>query len=297
MVRPVNYLFCRYVIEAEDENLGAAAEFNLIAENQGGEFAHGREKDGTQPQTLCTDPVQFELERQRGHSFEIGFKPGVRIHQIYDEDKKKKVRRMERDDHTKFGHVVTFPELGAMAVRDRTSDDTIGALQTLNAMKSLVRGISDGEGQMEVRHASEEDLLHALETWKVEEYSFTARPLNPTGTDLAKMRTEMLKSENVFQERGVMKAPPGEGLTRANGTLGQTYDLYKDGYAQIGFKGHTEDGHSASIPKPVFSQDKRKNLEARDSKPRYLKLSFSREAYEDDVTDKVAAALLRFYSR
>ena len=37
MARPINYLFCRYSIHIEEEILGDAAEFALIAENQGAE--------------------------------------------------------------------------------------------------------------------------------------------------------------------------------------------------------------------------------------------------------------------
>ena len=44
MARPINYLFCNYEFEIDDEILDATAEFNLISENQGGEFCHGREK-------------------------------------------------------------------------------------------------------------------------------------------------------------------------------------------------------------------------------------------------------------
>lgn len=297
MARPINYLFCNYEFEIEDEFLDETAQFNLISENQGGEFTHGREKDGIQPQTLCTDPARHNLNGVTAHSFEIGYKPGVRILQEYDGTVRKKRSRLERDNHTKFGHVVTIPSLGAMAIRDRSSDDTVGAYQTIGIMKSLVRGIADGHGQINLTHASEEDVTHALQNWEVNEYSYTARPLNPTGGDLAKLRTAMYHTENVYQENGKVKAPPGESLKVANGTLGQTYELYEGGYAQVGFKGETEDGHTASIPKSDFYQDKAKNLRVREARPRYLRISFERDDANDDKTLDVAHALMRFYAR
>jgi len=238
-------------------------------------LVHGREKDGVQPQTLCTDPLRINIEGPRTHSFEIGFKPGTRVRQEYDEVTKKKSLQLERDNHTKFGHVITIHELGAMAIRDRTSDDTIGAYQTISALRSFIQGVSNGDGQITFVHSNEDDVTHALNTWRVSEYSFTARPLNPTGGDLEKMRTEMYHAEHIYQESGKVTAVPGESLVVANGTLGQTYDLYEGGYAQIGFKGETEDGHRASIPKSNFSQDRSRNLKVRESSPRYLSPHFS----------------------
>ena len=297
MARPINYLFCQYELEVEDEVQSSSAQFNMIAENQGGHFVHGREKDGVQPQTLCTDPIKHSVDDTECHSFEIGYRPGIRILQEYNEAERRKISRIERDSHTKFGHVVTIPSLGAMAIRDRTSDDTIGATQTISALKSLVRGIADGQGQINLTHASEDDVSYALEHWNVHEYAFTARPLNPTGGDLAKMRSQMYEDENIYQENGKVKAAPGESLKVANGTLGQTMDLYKGGYAQVGFRGQTEDGHAANLPKQAFYQDKAKNLKVRESRPRFLRISFEREDANDDKTLDVAQALMRFYSR
>ena len=107
----------------------------------------------------------------------------------------------------------------------------------------------------------------------------------------------MYHAENIYQESGKVTAVPGESLVVANGTLGQTYDLYEGGYAQIGFKGETEDGHRASIPKSNFSQDRSRNLKVRESSPRYLRVAFERDTAEDDKSLEIAAALMRFYAR
>jgi len=295
LARPVSYVFCRYEIEVDDASLEASAEFVLISENQGSEHSHGRDREGVQPQTLCTDPVKMNVDGIRAHSFEIGFKPGVRLRQEYDESTKRKVQSLERDTHTKFGHIVTVPELGAMAVRDWATDDTLAAAQTLSAVKSLVRSISDGNGQISISHADEGDVDRAFERWNVHEYSFTARPLNPTGGDLAKMRTAMYQSENVWQETARLKAPPGGNLKKEDVTIGQVEELHEGGYAQRGFKGQTEDGHAASMVKPAFSQDKSKNLKMRTSRPNFLRVSFDREDKSDDVSLDVVRALVRFY--
>ena len=51
------------------------------------------------------------------------------------------------------------------------------------------------------------------------------RPLNPSGGDLAKLRSDMFRAENIYQEAGVVKAPPGQSLKMADGTIGQTNRL------------------------------------------------------------------------
>lgn len=297
MVRPINYLFCRYSIDGADGQIDDAGEFSFLSENQGGEHAHGREKDGARPRVLCTDPRLIEVANQRAHVFEIGNKPGFRARQQYDPATKEVVRSVQADPHTKFGQVITVPAIGAVAIRDKPSDDTLGSNDTVASFRSFVIGASAGAWRLNVIYANNADVDHALKTWRVSEYSYTVRPLNPTGGDLAKLRSEMFKEENIYQESGVVKAPPGQSLKLANGTIGQTNDLVLSGYGQSGVKGRTEDGNLAAIPKLAFSQDKEKNIRAQENSPRYMKISFERDTAEQDITLDVAGALVRFYSR
>jgi hypothetical protein len=108
MARPINYYFCTYEIELNDEIINGSGELSLISDNQASEQAHGREKDGAQAQVLVTDPKILNIDGVRGHSFYAGFKQGMRIKREYDGVTKRVTRRFERDTHTKFGHVVTI---------------------------------------------------------------------------------------------------------------------------------------------------------------------------------------------
>jgi hypothetical protein len=295
MARPINYLFCRYNIEKNGEYLDEGAQFNLLSENQGLEQDSGNLKEGYAPLALCTQPERV-INKMTAHSFEIGFKKGFRYQVEYDESRKTKTHKVFTDSHTKFGHVVTIPSIGAMALRHRSNDDSIDGLKTITTLKYFIRGILDGEGQMNVTHASEEDFEKAFEKWSVYEYSFTARPLNPTGGDLAKMRSKMYEDENVYKEVGRVNAPPGESLSIGEGTLGQTFELFQDGYAQLGFRATTEEGHNASIPKQAFHQEKEKNLRVRETRPHFIRIAFDRESDYDEVTEDVISALASFYS-
>lgn len=297
MARQTYYLFCRYSIDSEEGPLDEAGEFAFLSENQGGEHGHGRERDGVVPQTLCTDPKHFQHDGRRVHIFDIGLKPGVRYRQQYDPATKAVVRNLERDPHTKLGQIITVPSIGAMALMDRASDDTISAYKSISALKSFVCGASDDERSLNVIHATNDDVERALNNWRVTEYSYTVRPLNPTGGALARMRTEMYRTENIYQESGKVTAPPGEGLRIGEGTVGQTHDLVESGYGQSGLKGITEDGQTASIPKLPFSQDKEKNIRSQENAPRFIRIAFKREAADDNIELEVAGALMRFYAR
>lgn len=297
MTRSINYLFCRYSIDGDAGSLDEAGEFAFLSEHQGGEYGHGRERQGTLPQVLCTDPKVGRCKQLRVHTFGIGYKPGIRVRQEYDRTARDVVRSMELDAHTKFGQFITVPSLQVMAIRDRASDDTLNATTAIGALRSFVRGASDEHWHINVIHAGNDDVEHALDHWRISEYSYTVRPLNPTGGDLAKMRTEMYKKENIGQESGVVKAASAEGLRTGNGTIGQTRDLVHSGYGQNGLKGTTEDGNAASIPKLPFSQDKKINLKKQASAPRFIRIAFNTDDTRDDISLDVASALVRFYRR
>lgn len=299
MARPIYYVFCRYSIDGDEGSMDEAGEFSFLAENQGGEQNHGRERDdGSRGSVLCTDPRTQTAEGRRSHVFEIGYKAGMRTRQLYDPATKAVVREIANDPHTKLGQVITVPSLRAMAVRDRASDDTLNAQYTLSGLRSLVRGASKDEWAINVLHATNEDVEHGLRTWRVSEYTYTVRPLNPTGGALARMRTAMHHEENIFQESGTVRAAPGQGLKMAEGVIGQTHDLVESGYGQNGIKGVTEDGQVASIPKAQFHQDKEKNIKSQENAPRFMKIAFDPSGDPDgNISLDVASALVRFYLR
>ena len=297
MSRRINYLFCRYSLDGPDGLMDEAGEFSFLSEHQGGEYGHGREREGVYPQVLCTDPKIGSLRGRRIHTFSVGYKLGIRVRQEYDSHARSVKRSVDTDAHTKFGQFLTVPSLQVMAIRDRANDDSLSAMTAQAALRSFIRGASNEEVYLNIIHARNDDVDYALEHWNISEYSYTVRPLNPTGGDLAKLRTQMYQNENIGQESGVVKAATSEGLRIGTGTIGQTHDLAHSGYGQIGLKGTTETGNVASIPKLPFSQDKKVNLKKQDNAPRYIRVSFTADDPRDDISLDVASALVRFYSR
>lgn len=294
MPRPVQYLFCKYVILDGDEPLSASAEFALVSENQGEEYEQGNDKNGVQPTVLCTEPSRIDVDGQRTHSFNIGLKQGYRVKQEYDSQRKEVKHSFEFDTHTKFGHIVSIPELGVMAVRDRGGDSMISATQTVRSFRTLVIGGLGDDADLSVTYSTDEDVDRALETWNLKDYRFTARPINPSAGPLGIARSRMYEAENVGMETSRVVATEGESLRVSDGALGQTKDMYDHGYAQIGFSGYTQEGQRASVPKQKFSQDKEKNLAIRNTKPRFIRVAFDPE---DDIISSISRALVTFYNR
>lgn len=296
MARPPRYLFCRYSMAIGDDVLDAAGQRTLLADNQGNEFDHGRERGGVKPSALCTDPEPFKISGVDCISFHVGYKPGVRTKTSYDRDKRLIERAVELDDHTKLAHIVTIPGLNAMAVLDRQGEDNIPALQAIGALRSLVRFVAgESEGVLDVIHATDDDILKALHDWELTEYSYTARPLNPLpGTPQSRRRSEAYKAEGIGKESSKVFPTDGQPMKPNDGPIAETLDLWRDGYAQVGVQGDMPGGHHAQIKKAKFHQERSKNLEERE-KPRFLRVLMEENEEEPHLPTTIAKALMAFY--
>lgn len=296
MSRPPNYLFCRYAMRIGDDTLTGAAQRTLLADNQGNEFDHGRQREGIVPSALCTDPEPFRVSGRDCISFYVGYKPGVRSKQRYNKQTKRWEHDVEPDDHTKLAHLVAVPDIGALAILDRQSDEYIPALQAIGALRSLLRFVADDqESALDIVHATDDDIRRALDTWDLTEYSYTARPLNPLpGTPFSRRRSEAYKAEGIGQESGKVRPAQGQEMRGNGGPIQETRDLWEDGYAQIGVKGDLPGGHHANIKKAKFHQERVKNLKERE-KPQFLRVIMEEDEAEPHSPTTIAKALMAFY--
>lgn len=295
MARPQNFIFCRYAITIGDEALRPDAQLVFLQENQGNEVEHGRVREGVQPSCLWTDPEPFDFDGGRAISFLVGYKPGVRTRQRYDRNAKRVERNIEPDDHTKLTQIVLVPHIGAMAVQDRSGDEYLPARQAISAFRSIVRLAAEGDGSLDVIHATDADVRRALDEWDLKEYLYTVKPLNPLpGTPLSRRRTAAYESEGVGKEIGRVYPKEGQQMHAGDGVIAETRDLAEDGYGQIGLRGETPDGHRAHIPKPKFHEERAKNLEERE-KARLVRVQIEETEEENHFAAIVAKALVRFY--
>jgi hypothetical protein len=291
MTRPVRYLFCHYRMTLNDEELSGVAQLNLLGENQGEEFPYGRADSSA----LIMSPEPLAVGPQQGFAFWIGYRPGARVRVGYDKSRRKRNRRLETDDHIKSAHIVAMPDLGVMAVEDRSSDESIPAQQALRALRSILTNLEEGEGDLEITHVTDEDVRRALDAWQLTEYMYTVRPLNPIShTDRAERRSAAYRAEGIAKESGRVWPQPGQDMRPNEGVIAETRDLVEVGYGQNGLRGFTPEGHEAHIPKPPFHMERQKNLAERE-KPRLLRVAIEPEGTDEAMSEKVAKALVGLY--
>jgi hypothetical protein len=295
--RAVPYIFCRFALTVEGDQLDDVGTIALLEEHQGSLVPHRTGADGgITKQGLIMAPRKSMEEGEACVSFSIGYQPGSRTKTGYDKTKREITRVKERDSHIKSAHVVMLPALQCMAVEDRSGDDNVAARTALSVLRSVVAGASDGEGELNVIHISDSEVREIVENWQLTEYLYTVRPLNPvTLSDMATLRSDAMKAERVAQERGKLVPEPGKTMEANGGIIAQTQEYVDVGYGQNGFRAITPGGHTAHVPKPAFHMERAKNLAER-AKPRYLRVMFDVSSNEE-MTTNIASSLERFYRR
>jgi hypothetical protein len=289
------FIFCHYRISMGDEELDANAQLQFLAENQGRKTAHGREHDGVRANALIMTPRQFDVDHRQCLTWWMGYEPGYRVIQNYDNRGQVIRRRVVQDSHIKSALVVAVPSLRVAAFQDKSGDENIPARTAINGLRSIIRATTDDDGNLDVTHVTDDDVRKALDEWELTEYLYTVRPLNPIpGSDRAKRRSDAYKAEGVGKESGRVWPVMGETMRPNEGVIAETRDLVDVGYGQNGLRGITPDGHTAHIPKPAFHMQRDKNLAERD-KPRYLRINIETEPEEDGMTNTVARALIKFF--
>jgi len=289
------FMFCHYRISVGDDELDTNAQIKLITENQGSRYGHGRERDGFKANALIMTPSQTHDGGLTCLSWWVGYQPGYRTLQTYDRATQRIGRKVEPSPHIKSSLVVAVPELRAIAFQDKARDENIPARTAISALRSIITEVTEGDGVLDVTHATDADVRKALDTWELTEYLYTVRPLNPiSGSDAAERRTAAYKSENIGKESGRIWPQEGETMRRNDGPIAETEGLVDVGYGQNGLRGITPDGHSAHIPKPAFHMERDKNLAER-QKPRYMRVEVDIPPDENDMVPTVAQALKGFF--
>lgn len=297
MPRAVPYIFCRFALSVDGEQLDELGTIALLEEHQGSMVPHGTSSDGKiTKQGLIMAPTLSTESGAACVSFSIGYQPGSRTKTGYDKDKREITKTKERDTHIKSAHVVMLPALQCMAVEDRSGDDNVAARTALSVLRSVVAGAGDKDGELNVIHISDSEVRDIVENWQLTEYLYTVRPLNPvTLSDMANLRSDAMKRERVAQERGKLVPEPGKTMESNDGIIAQTQEFVDVGYGQNGFRAITPGGHTAHVPKPAFHMERAKNLAERE-KPRYLRVMFDL-ASNEEMTASIASSLMRFYKR
>lgn len=229
------------------------------------------------------------------HTWEVAQDIKFRERSRYDrtnDDVREEIVPTDEIRHTKF---VAVPLLGVVAVDDSLSDRTLGARSAVGRFRSILESHRDNIDVTVSFAGTPQDAQRALQTWSLDQFSFTVRPFNPTPRKPGDVMDELMKSDGVGILRAIAK-PDGEEDMRDShsGLIAEARGLSDAGYGQYGATGTTPGGLRASISKPKFSIDKRKNLETA-AQNRTLKVYIERCDTTDEEESAVVKALIDLY--
>jgi hypothetical protein len=287
------YILCRYQIATGDDRLDATGQTAFFRENQGQFRPYPTRRDRPPANAIIMEVEPLECGGYDALSFYVGYQPGYRTKFGYNARTQKRTSDVVQDDNIRSAHIVAVPRLGCMAIEDRTGEHNINHSTAVRALRSIVSETLN-EGDFSVLHLSDEDVRKILEEWELIQYDYSIRPLNPISvSDLADLRSEAMKIDNVAVDSGQLKPPAGDTMVSKGGIVTQTQAVVDAGYGQSGARAITAEGNEARFPKPKFHMNKEKNFAERE-KPRFLKILFDADEDGPD-TDGIVKTLVSFY--
>jgi hypothetical protein len=198
----------------------------------------------------------------------------------------------EEIKHTKF---IAIPRLGVFAVDDSLSERTLGAKSAVSRFVAIIEQlVPDSEVQVNFA-GTPDDAQKALETWKLDQFSFTVRPFNPTPRKLGQQIHELMIKDHVGTLRAIATPVEGHDMKDSHhGLISEAKGLTEAGYGQYGATGTTPDGLKASLSKPKFTMDKEKNKLAQ-AQNRTLKVYIPKGNNIEEEEAAIVKALLDLY--
>jgi len=171
---------------------------------------------------------------------------------------------LESTQGVKYEQFVAIPELGAVAVSDRSGDQHTGGITAISRFQSIWRQ-AVREGRADIRiSASKEDVAAALETWELTEYSFTVRPFNPSVRRQGEKVHQAMVDEGIGYFRGIVRPTAGEAMhMEEDGVIWDAQGLVQAGYGQAGVKGIMPSGQEAQLKSHPLAKIKRKTSKLR----------------------------------
>lgn len=296
MAKKTSYLFCRYQILVDESPLSASEELSLLVSVLGRPIAYRvREPDPDDFDTYLMKPRSKSMHGYSVHTWEVAQDIKFRERSRYDrtnDDVQNEIVPTDEIRHTKF---VAVPLLRVVAVDDSLSERSLGARSAVGRFRGILESHRDDIDVTVSFAGTPQDAQRALETWSLDQFSFTVRPFNPTPRKPGDVMDELMQNDGVGILRAIAK-PAGEQDMRDShaGLIAEARGLTDAGYGQYGATGTTPDGLRASISQPKFSTEKKKNLETA-AQNRTLKVYIERSDTAEEEESAVVKALIDLY--
>jgi hypothetical protein len=290
MARPLPYLFCHYWFYIDEEPLGFEAQLQALQELQGQYFARSaRGARATHLDSIVMRPREVKVETERAIAWSVGRKIGERQTFEYDQPKDKIESFVVDDPSLVFSDFVAIPQLGVLAVDDRSGPHHLGGRAAINRFRSIFRNLEGGDVDIEPS-VTPQDVHKALANWGITEFAFVLRPFNPHPPgDLSKRLSEQFSKDGIGTYRGKAEPKEGEMIKPSHdGVVAAATELADAGYGQYSIKGVTPEGHEAQIKQPKFDHERQKN-EKRQAENRELRIIIEGDG---DIANDVVVKLI-----
>jgi hypothetical protein len=297
MARSAAYVFCRYqILDQNEKPLSGREELALFEEIKGKPIAYRvREPKPQDFDTYLMKPREKKISSYIVHTWEVAqeikFREATKYDKRRDETRDETV---ETDEirHTKF---VGIPSLGVFAVEDSVSERSLGAKSAVGRFGQIIEFLKKDFESRVTFAGTPQDAQRALDTWTLDQFTFTVRPFNPTPKKLGEQLHEFMVSDGVGSLRAVALPDSAHDMRDSHkGIISEAKGLSDAGYGQYGATGTTPDGLRASISKPKFELDKVKNIKHQ-TQNRTLKIYIEHEDSLDEEEAAIVKALVDLY--
>lgn len=191
----------------------------------------------------------------------VGEQVTARARTKYDQLKDDIIEEMVETDEVKATKFIAIPALGAFAVDDHTSDSSVGGRAAALRFKAICEQLAKVNTDI-LFGTGAQDVQKALDTWELDEFSFTVRPFNPHPSKFGEQFDALMKADHIGKMSG--RAVPAEGQSMRDsreGIIAETKGLSDAGYGQFATSGTTPSGFRAVLASPKFDMNKEKNKE------------------------------------
>jgi hypothetical protein len=237
MARAVPYLFCRYRISLEGGVISADEEWKLLTDIKGKPIAYRvRDPKRDDYNTYIMQPREKSYFGYAVYTWSVANDLKFRQRSKYDriaDEVKDEIVETDEVRHTGF---IALPALGVMAVDDSISERSLGARAAVARFRAVVETLIDDSDVVIHFAGTPQDAQRALETWTLDEFSFSVRPFNPHPEKLGEIMDELMRKDNVGSLRGVALPAASQPMRDSHGGLiAEAKGLSEAGYGQYAF--------------------------------------------------------------